>query len=250
MPENSIFQSAITAPLNHICERVLGGRLDLTHVIEYPKCGGTWLARILRSYRGVERARGTTQVLCRGAILQRHALPAARFRKVVVIVRDPRDVWVSYYFHETHLNPDRSLMSRIGYDPAAAISLNLENYIREKLEHPSRSGPRFSYEAFTNAWWDHPNVTRVSYEDMSEDTVAAMSGVIDGLGWDRDDDRLCAAISEHEFKNITGRALGEEDRFSHKRKGIVGDWRNYFTDELQALVEERQGALMKHLGYV
>ncbi len=52
------------------------------------------------------------------------------------------------------------------------------------------------------------------------------------------------------FERITrGRAPGEEDRSSHLRKGIVGDWRNAFDDEATVRFEEAGGELLRELGY-
>ena len=56
--------------------------------------------------------------------------------------------------------------------------------------------------------------------------------------------RVQAAIRACRFERLTGRARGKEDISSHERKGIVGDWRNYFTDRVKGVFKERFGPLL------
>jgi len=46
-----------------------------------------------------------------------------------------------------------------------------------------------------------------------------------------------------------GREQGEEDCTSHYRKGIAGDWKNYFTDRIMQAFQEKYGDLLTKLGY-
>ncbi|MBK8050880.1 MAG: sulfotransferase domain-containing protein [Anaerolineales bacterium] len=55
----------------------------------------------------------------------------------------------------------------------------------------------------------------------------------------------CNAFEHH----ASGRQAGEEDVHHHYRKGVVGDWRNYFTPQVTAAFRARYGALLIQLGY-
>ena len=83
---------------------------------------------------------------------------------------------------------------------------------------------------------------------MHQDPAAALSKALKSLGLEPEPARVEAAVKEHAFKNITGRKIGEEDVSSHKRKGIVGDWKNYFNQEMARLVDTEQ-PLIYQLGY-
>ena len=61
--------------------------------------------------------------------------------------------------------------------------------------------------------------------------------------------RLESAIQENSFANTTGRDAGTEDKNSHKRKVIVGGWKNMFNAESARLVHETQQAYLQKLGY-
>ena len=51
------------------------------------------------------------------------------------------------------------------------------------------------------------------------------------------------------FRATTGREPGQEDRSSFNRKGIQGDWHNYFTDDDKKIFKELTGDMLIRLGY-
>lgn len=61
---------------------------------------------------------------------------------------------------------------------------------------------------------------------------------------------LLRTVWEHRYEvKSGGRAQGEESAESHYRKGVAGDWRNYFTEEHRAFFKERYPGLVVKLGY-
>ena len=46
-----------------------------------------------------------------------------------------------------------------------------------------------------------------------------------------------------------GRLRGDEDRASHFRKGVAGDWRDHFDEEAVRSFEAQAGGLLRDLGY-
>jgi lipopolysaccharide transport system ATP-binding protein len=46
-----------------------------------------------------------------------------------------------------------------------------------------------------------------------------------------------------------GRSKGTEDPVSHYRKGIAGDWRNYFTPRVADAFKKRFGDILIAAGY-
>ena len=62
--------------------------------------------------------------------------------------------------------------------------------------------------------------------------------------------RLNAIVEKNNFKNLSGgRKKGEEDKKSHFRKGIAGDWKNYFDKDVLAMFNETYPNYVKRLGY-
>ncbi len=53
------------------------------------------------------------------------------------------------------------------------------------------------------------------------------------------------------FERLSGgRSRGQEDRESFFRKGIVGDWRNYLSDEMNEMFQDKAGEWLARFGYV
>jgi hypothetical protein len=204
--------------------------LNLTHVNEYPKCGGTWVSRLLRSYIGISRDYGNSRLVRPNSVIQKHRLFTPHFKKPVIVVRDPRDVWVSYFFYEVYHH--------------------LCSYIKEKTQFPERFDPGFSYNKFLDDWLDRPNIHLVRYEAMHSSPRDTLIDILTSIGIANIDySRLESAIQENSFENITGRDAGIEDKNSHKRKGIVGDWKNMFNAESARIVHETQQGYLQKLGY-
>jgi hypothetical protein len=51
------------------------------------------------------------------------------------------------------------------------------------------------------------------------------------------------------FERESSRKRGQEDSSSRSRKGIVGDWKNVFTEEDKSGFKEIAGDLLIKLGY-
>ena len=61
---------------------------------------------------------------------------------------------------------------------------------------------------------------------------------------------LQRALSLHAYKKkAKGRVAGQEDKSSHFRKGVSGDWKNYFSPKVKHAFKERYPGLVVHTGY-
>ena len=231
--------------LNKVLIRLLGRRLGLIQVAEYPKCGGSWVARMIRSYIGIDRKYGITAPVRRHAVIQTHDLYTSFYAHNVVVIRDPRDVWVSFYFHERYLKRTAPVYD---FDDSLSHAENMLRCMRQKLTAPEKSMPGFSYADFLQSWQNRPRTTQVKYEALHADAQGELSRLARALGLGSDPGRIASAIEDNRFEKIAGREPGQEDFTKHKRKGIVGDWKNYFTRGMGELVHEHQPFLYD-LGY-
>ena len=61
---------------------------------------------------------------------------------------------------------------------------------------------------------------------------------------------ILVSIYLNDFRFLSGnRNIGEENKLSHYRKGIHGDWKNYFTPRLKEMFLDKMGDLLIRLGY-
>ena len=56
-------------------------------------------------------------------------------------------------------------------------------------------------------------------------------------------------MDKYFFRKLYGRKEGEENNNSFLRKGIVGDWKNYFNKESKKVFKEYAGRELIKLGY-
>ena len=180
-------------------------------------------------------------------MLKRHLhfclLPADLFdrSKVIICLRNPKDTVVSFYHHE-------KLIKSHGYigDFPSYFDLFMDNLVMYS-----------SYFDYVREAWSkryHPNVCLLFYEDIKEDLATNVRKVSKFLGKELTNENVEAMVDHLSFKKMKNNpAVNKEQakiakRFNEEgsfiRKGEVGDWKNYFTDEMNKRMDK---AIEKHL---
>lgn len=91
----------------------------------------------------------------------------------------------------------------------------------------------------------------VRYEDLIRDDVSIMRKVlIEMCGMDVSPIIVADAVEANRFFALTGgRNARVEDIEAPERKGIAGDWRNYFTENVSNGFNSRYGHIHALAGY-
>ena len=228
--------------------------LGLIHVIEHPKCGGTWVRNMIQAYNGTERFLDD-RLLRPREVIQVHRQYRPWYWQRVVVVRDPRDMFVSFYYHETHYRRREKglVISRyFQHDPSRPLHDDFAAYLEAKLMR--RTHPPFTYTEFVRSWQDRPRTLQVRYEDFLGDPEQQLTRVVGHLGLELDPDRIRQAIDANRFESATrergkARRPGEADPGEFERKGVAGDWRNHFDRRSCELIEKFEGWTLRELGY-
>jgi len=92
------------------------------------------------------------------------------------------------------------------------------------------------------------NVLLVKYESLLNNGVTELKKITEWLGYNYAGD-FHKVVDKFSFENISNRKQGSEKRNSFLRKGISGDWKNYFNHEAQVLFNEYHGEMLERLGY-
>lgn len=227
--------------------------------VTYYKAGSQWIHEILRQCAPdrvvAPRADGSQfldEPVVEGLVyptlyLTREELDGAdlpaRWRRFVVI-RDLRDTLISGYFsikvsHAPFQDPAvaslRERLRAMDFDEGLALTM------REWLPTNGR---------ILRSWVDSGECL-IRYEDLLEHDEEILTRVLIEdceLGvapW-----RVRRAIRRARFDRLTrGRERGQEDVASHRRKAVAGDWRNYFTDEINEEFMSIWGPLLDASGY-
>jgi aryl sulfotransferase len=175
-------------------------------------------------------------------------VPAAATRAAIYVVRDPRDVAVSYANH-------------MGVGVAEAVRA-MGNRAWRMAGRRRRPGSQFrqhlgTWSEHVEGWLDHElfPVLLVRYEDLQADAVEQLRRVTNTLGRDVNEAALTTAVDAARFDRLRGQEA--EAGFRERpaldraffRRGITGAWRDELPGELVAQVEADHHVVMARLGY-
>ncbi len=181
---------------------------------------------------------------------------------ILHIVRDGRDVAVSNLHNFWRRSRDRGgplqvnpqvlrKRDRFQRDPEAFFaggeSVFTENMLRnlarrwtDTVSRAMDDGPGYFGERYL----------QTSYEGLLESPAAELPRVLELLGVRSGGEFVVEMVRENSFEHLSGgRSSGAEDPDSFFRKGVSGDWKNYFTERDRRVFDEEAGELLRQLGY-
>ena len=231
------------------------GSLPVYLVPEYPKSGGTWFSQLLSECLDLPFPRNSTPARFKSCVLSGHHLFSPRFKNVVVVIRDGRDIVVSAYYYMLFKNEVNQQFGvdhyrkYLRYDDYDDIGGNLPKFIEQLFDTHVKQTFHFSWPQFIDSWL-HRDVPIVRYEDLLTDAVAELERVTKSLtGTAVDKDKAAAIVDKYSFKKISGRKQGEENKKSFVRKGIAGDWKNHFSRQAREVFDHYAGEQLIKAGY-
>ena len=245
-------------------------------VVGYPKSGNTWLCYLLayclnsefddfdvpgvypldlqlrKKVKGGLLHQSYSKEL--GKVLKTHGgaenIPTNN-RPIVYLLRDGRDVIVSYYHYEYGYKRQLPL-----WDKRLALRTRV-HLLRWKITS-SFFKPSFSmyvrrrsieWARHVRGWkargWD----SMICYEDLRTDTPSAIEKLILSFGIKVPLQIIDEAVELFSFNKLSGRAKEEERRTSFYRKGKIGDWKNFFGIAEQKIFLEQAHDVMDEFGY-
>jgi len=232
------------------------GLPTIFHVTHY-KAGSQWVYAVLGELgrdRIITPEAGADHVTCRpiipGSIYPCVYLSAQEFHRLVIpeekrifiIIRDLRDTLVSQYFSVRYSHQImHPVMQKLRDTLSSRETADGLIHLMEERLHISAEIQR--------SWINDGNGLLIRYEELIQDQFSSFKKIFSYCGLNESIVNTDAAISAHLFENISGRKPGEENISSHHRKGISGDWKNYFDDRVTAAFKEHFGQLLIQTGY-
>ena len=240
-------------------------RSDDVFICTYPKCGTTWMQQIVKliTTNGIEngieldvfapwiehmtveeiesmssprffKTHLPYQLMASGGD------PAKTNAKYIYVLRNPKDAAISSYAFLRKVYPHFS-------------TLTWESFLDKFIEGDVIFGAFYNHFL---SWWCHrdsPNILLLSYEQMKRDLSSVVTTVSSFMGYNLTDDVIQSIVKQSNFESMKTNTSANKDYMNpytpgktpFMRKGVVGDWRNVFTDEqsvkMDAIVADKLG---------
>jgi hypothetical protein len=170
-------------------------------------------------------------------LFKTHELPNPRFRRVVYLVRDGRDVAVSYYHFLKALGSDVDFLTMVQPDYEIYPS-SWNKHVETWLHNPYKS-----------------EMLMIKYEDLKEKPVDELKRFCEFLGMSRDDRLLKLVVESASFEKMRARELKEGFHTFPKdkafvRRGVVGSFKDEMPKEALERFTEYSRETLSKLGYL
>jgi hypothetical protein len=240
---------------------------DDTFIVSYPRSGNTWTRFLIAnlmypheniSFGNIERlipdtssqSNRTLKRTPRPRIIKTHQYFDHRYGKIIYIVRDPRDVALSYYdFHRKY--------RQISDDHP------LENWVDDFVRGNLTSSDWGSWGENVASWLytrgQSPDFLLLRYEDMIEQTPRELTRIARHFGIEVTPERLSRIVEQCSVDRMREMEKLEENDWIATRKhrkdipfvraARAGEWRSALPATCVSKIESAWGGLMTTLGY-
>lgn len=267
----------IVTAIRIIADRQVAGRdasifPDDVYLVSYPRSGNTWtrflIANLLHPEDETTFANIESRVpeiyfnvdtvlrnVPRPRILKSHEAFNPRYPRIIYIVRDPRDVAVSYYHHNIKW---RNIPENTALDDF------IPRFIAAEFDPWSGSWAD-NVDGWLNVRQGRDSFLLLRYEDLKQNTQRELyrtAGFLQSIGFvGIEDSPEKLALAEERSSPERMRALEKEQTGQHVqlkrtrqdkpfiRTASSGGWRKSLSPRAVSLIEEAWGPTMERVGY-
>lgn len=233
-------------------------------IVSYPKSGNTWTKFLIANLISITDVnfnnidtiipniyRNKDKELIKKKqprFLKSHEYFNPKYKKVIYIARDPRDVAVSYYYYSIKLKfieKDVKLHDFV----AKFLNGNVDCFGSWQENVGSWLGAREKNE----------NFLFLKYEDMLSNTLGELNKISDFLSMNKSIQELNECVEKSSFENMRKLELQNDfesvkssnnEGLYFMRSGKSGEWREALDKKDSDLIEKQWGDLMKKIGYL
>lgn len=238
---------------------------DDVFIVSYPRSGNTWVRFLIsdltcrvshanflsveRAIPDIYRSRELQLLLTRRPrILKSHEPFDERYRRVIYLIRDPRDVVVSYYQYQKMMD----------YIPA---STSMQDFAEAFIEGKVAFGSWQDHvEGWTDRRYNNADMLLSRYEDLLHEPVRQVKGFAAFLRSNQDYSAIQAAIDRNTFEKIREsearhgrRSQSLRDKKSDGlfvRTGSKDRWKGVLPAFLARAIEVKWQKTMQRFGYL
>ena len=241
---------------------------DDTFLAAYPKSGNTWTRFLVGNLVHQDgpvtflnipeiiphldvKSKRFFKRMPRARVINCHEPFNARYKRVIYVVRDPRDVAVSLY----HFQRKRRVI-----EDKYPIESFITRFLAGENVRPDRMG---SWAENVTSWLavrqNSPGFLLLRYEDLLENPERELAEVASFLGIKASPERIAKAValsSAHRMRELEmaqgskwHQAKGTRTDIPFVRSATSGGWREGLPQSSVAEMESTWGAVMVRLGY-
>jgi hypothetical protein len=240
---------------------------DDTFIVSYPRSGNTWTRFLVANlvhpeppvtFANIERLIPDCEAMSsryvkripRPRIIKSHEYFDPRYKKVIYIVRDPRDVALSYY---DFVRKYRQI------EDSYPLTRFVSDFVAGRLSSADWGTWGENVASWVYTRNGRPEFLLLRYEDMLNDTESELSKVARFLGIQTTRERLIAAVERSSADRMRKLEATQGDQWiatKNKRSDIPfvrtassGLWKEKLPASAIAEIESGWGPLMQELGY-
>jgi hypothetical protein len=238
---------------------------DDVFILSYPKSGNTWTRFLLANLVYPEKhpdfsninliipdpealSKRTLAKLPRPRILKSHEYFDPRYKRIIYVVRDPRDVVLSqYYFH----------IKRRLIDDAYPVEQFVRRFVAGETSVYASWGENVAGWLATR--YNTPDFLLLRYEDMIADTARELVKVATFLGIEVDAQRIGHAVEQSSAEQMRKLESTQALKWSSTRKtrqdipfvrtAKSGNWKSALPENALEMIESAWGPVMRWLNY-
>ena len=234
-------------------------------IVGYPKSGNTWFQNLVCSVNFGVHPEFTPDKLIQDLVPDVHAqsyykryeaqtffkthhLPREEHRRVIYLLRDGRDVMVSY-FHFKNALRDINNTLRGNKNALSGNTINLFEFIRDQ----GNLLP-LKWHEHVEAWLSNPyhaEIITIKYEDLKTNPLHEMKRFCEFVHLDRSEEFIRGAIERCSFENMQRqeRTAWPSDKL-FVRRGEIGSFRDEMPPDALRLFLSEAGQTLLKVGYL
>lgn len=174
-------------------------------------------------------------------------IPKPPSYKTFFVLRDPRDIIVSWYFSARY---SHVLVPPIHTMRHNLARLDFQDGLRYLIDTQAEFGLFDCQRSWVEAQKNYSEIGIFRYEDLARDEVSFVRDLFDFLELDLPETELQALVNRHTIsKRSQDRSSLNGDLNNHYRKGVSGDWQHHFSDRIADYFNQITGDLLSVLAY-
>jgi hypothetical protein len=240
-------------------------RPDDTFLVSYPKSGNTWMRFLIANLLQQNPPVGLLEADClipsvdakskkffddmkSPRVIKSHFSFIPAYKRVIYVVRDPRDVVMSQY----HYQVKRGVL-----EGGASLDAFVGRFLRGDVCPYGSWGDNVG--SWTATRRDDPSFLLLRYEDMLADVTRGATKISNFLGFGQDANRIAAAVERSSLENMRkvekaegkkwDSTKGTRQDISFFRSAKSGEGRATLSLESIERIEKVWGPLMQSVGY-